>query len=291
MASSGCGVSACLRAKASSRPVSAVARCTPCSAMSIARSMRAARHRRRQFSDLPADGVEAAEHEGQQIVEVVGDAAGELADRLHLLRLTQCCLEPSSLGHVAGADDDAARLGFAGGTAVATPRPRPRLHPFVAMVPPLRRHALMLPVDQRARLRVEDFVGRASDHLCARLAVERERRRIDLLEAEAVAVLDEHGVALGRVLEERRHQRFARGERRGALHDAAFERLVHLGERFPRLLGGGDVVGDADETGLLAGNRPPGLRFRAEPPPRPVGAAEAGLDRNQPRRGPRRPAA
>ena len=36
-----------------------------------------------------ADDLQPADHRGQQIVEIVGDAAGELADRLHLLRLAQ----------------------------------------------------------------------------------------------------------------------------------------------------------------------------------------------------------
>ena len=35
------------------------------------------------------DDLEPADDRGQQIVEIVGDAAGELADRLHLLRLAQ----------------------------------------------------------------------------------------------------------------------------------------------------------------------------------------------------------
>ena len=47
------------------------------------------RGRRRQFGHLPADHVEAAEDDGEQIVEVVRDAAGELADRFHLLRLPE----------------------------------------------------------------------------------------------------------------------------------------------------------------------------------------------------------
>ena len=41
---------------------------------------------------LAAHAVEAADDHGQQVVEVVGDAAGELADRLHLLRLPQLLL-------------------------------------------------------------------------------------------------------------------------------------------------------------------------------------------------------
>jgi hypothetical protein len=46
------------------------------------------------------------EDDGQQVVEVVGDAAGEPADRLHLLRLPQLLLEALVLGHVAGDADD-----------------------------------------------------------------------------------------------------------------------------------------------------------------------------------------
>jgi hypothetical protein len=42
----------------------------------------------------------------QQVVEVVGDAAREPPDRLHLLRLAQLLFEPAPLGHV-GAEGDA----------------------------------------------------------------------------------------------------------------------------------------------------------------------------------------
>ena len=37
--------------------------------------------------------VAVAEHRRQEVVEVVGDAAGELADGLHLLRLAELLLE------------------------------------------------------------------------------------------------------------------------------------------------------------------------------------------------------
>ncbi len=62
--------------------------------MSLARVMRVDRGRRRQFGELPADHVEAAQHDGQEVVEVVRDAAGELADGFHLLRLAQRLLGP-----------------------------------------------------------------------------------------------------------------------------------------------------------------------------------------------------
>ena len=51
--------------------------------------------------DACTNHVEVADDRGQQIVEVVRDATGELADRLHLLRLSQRILGTASLGHVA----------------------------------------------------------------------------------------------------------------------------------------------------------------------------------------------
>ena len=65
---------------------------------------------RRPSAQAALEQVEIAEDDGQQVVEVVRDAAGELADRLHLLRLQQllrgpvpaaCCGLPP-LGEVAG---------------------------------------------------------------------------------------------------------------------------------------------------------------------------------------------
>ena len=46
-----------------------------------------------------ANKIEVADHRGQQIVEVVGDAAGEMTDRLHLL-----CLHQRSFGLLALSD-------------------------------------------------------------------------------------------------------------------------------------------------------------------------------------------
>ena len=86
--------SACWRENASSRLVKVAARCAPCSAISLARVDPRHRGRRRQVGQLPADHVEPAQHDGQQIVEVVRDAAGELADRFHLLRLAERFLGP-----------------------------------------------------------------------------------------------------------------------------------------------------------------------------------------------------
>ena len=52
--------------------------------------------------------LERAHDAGQQIVEVVRDAAGQLADRLHLLALAQRRLVTQLLGHVDGAHHRAA---------------------------------------------------------------------------------------------------------------------------------------------------------------------------------------
>src|SRR3546814_1398096 len=51
--------------------------------------------------------VGKADHRRQQVVEVVGDAAGELADRLHLLRLDELALEVLLLGRIDEMDDEA----------------------------------------------------------------------------------------------------------------------------------------------------------------------------------------
>ena len=86
----------------------------------MARSIRALAGESGSCVELAVDGVEPAEHQRQHVVEVVRDAAGELAERLHLLRLAQLLLEAPAFGHVAGADDDAPRFPSRLGTAVAT---------------------------------------------------------------------------------------------------------------------------------------------------------------------------
>ena len=48
----------------------------------------------------PLDQAEAAEHRGEQIVEIVGDAAGQLADRVHLARFEQLLLQILAVGDV-----------------------------------------------------------------------------------------------------------------------------------------------------------------------------------------------
>ena len=97
-----CGCSICRRLNASSCRVSAAAR-------SPGRlNLQQIRAQRILLRDLVEHQVAVAENRGQQVVEVVRDAAGELADRLHLLRLAQLLFEPAPLGDVARVDDDAA---------------------------------------------------------------------------------------------------------------------------------------------------------------------------------------
>src|SRR5581483_4164841 len=59
------------------------------------------RNSRRHVHERLAKELAVAEDRGQQVVEVVRDAAGEPADRLHLLRLQKLLFEQLSLGDVA----------------------------------------------------------------------------------------------------------------------------------------------------------------------------------------------
>ena len=68
----------------------------------------------------PLDQAEAAEHGGEQIVEIVGDAAGQLADRVHLARLEQLLFEHLALGHV---EQGAGIFGGRPSTSPAAARP------------------------------------------------------------------------------------------------------------------------------------------------------------------------
>ena len=54
---------------------------------------------RTRLLDVLGDHVRVADDGGQQVVEVVGDAAGEPADRLHLLRVTQLLIAVVQQAH------------------------------------------------------------------------------------------------------------------------------------------------------------------------------------------------
>ncbi len=83
---------------------------------------------RRGSSSCAGEDLEAADHRRQQIVEIVGDAAGQLADRLHLLRLAQRLLGPLALADL-GLEpvERGAQIGGALGD--------PRLEHFVGQLP------------------------------------------------------------------------------------------------------------------------------------------------------------
>ena len=106
LASSGSGASGCWREKASRRWVKRAARVRAlhgAARCSGSTSVVAARQ--------PAlQQVERADDHGQHVVEVVRDAAGELADRLHLLRLPQLLFGFDAAGRFHGfrhdGDDD-----------------------------------------------------------------------------------------------------------------------------------------------------------------------------------------
>ena len=97
-----CGCSICRRLNASSCRVSAAAR-SPADL-----NLHQILPQRIFLRHVVEHQAAVAEDRGQQVVEVVRDAAGELADRLHLLRLPQLLLELAPLGDVARVDDDGA---------------------------------------------------------------------------------------------------------------------------------------------------------------------------------------
>jgi hypothetical protein len=149
----------------------------------------------------PGDLAVAAD-DGQQVVEVVRDAAGELPDRLHLLRLAELVLEHAALGHVAQHEQMAAgeELGVRADLE----------HPAAAVllaVPDVLEHPLGDPLFGEeagpiglGALGADQIVEPHTDHLLARAPVEAARRIVDRKEA-ALGV--EHGDDVHRRVENR----------------------------------------------------------------------------------------
>jgi len=50
--------------------------------------------------NILAQQIEVADDDREQIVEIVSDAAGQIADRLHLLRLPKLIVDLLALGHI-----------------------------------------------------------------------------------------------------------------------------------------------------------------------------------------------
>src|SRR3954447_16144075 len=74
------------------------------------------------------------------------------------------------------------------------------------------------------------------------------------------------------------HLGFVGFQLRGSLGDPQFEGFVQPAQIVLGLLGGGDVVGNADEADMLAGRVPAWLGFRTQPSPFAVGALVPGLE-------------
>ena len=133
--------------------------------------------------DQPLREFEPADDHREHIVEIMRDAAGELADRLHLLRLPQLRLGRLALAHLAAQRD--VRLFEFGGARVDR---RFELHRAVAFGPLLapRGAAFALGADQRHRRRDRDH---------GRRGAEQRKEQDRLVEARAVGRRD--AVALG----------------------------------------------------------------------------------------------
>src|ERR1035437_5378027 len=94
------GTSVCLRLKARSCRVSAAARLpAPRTSCAAPRDSRRPRARGARLEPLEED-VAVAEYDREKVVEVVGHAARQAADRLHLLRLPELLLEKPALRDV-----------------------------------------------------------------------------------------------------------------------------------------------------------------------------------------------
>jgi hypothetical protein len=128
-------------------------------------------------------------HHRQQVVEVVRHAAGELAHRLHLLRLTELALEPLTLADVLG--DDAARR-----PALERHRmgDRPDLQLAAVLAPVLRhpgKHRVGV-VSNALSVR-DDVCLPQGEELLPRVAVPGDRSVVDGEDILGVGVFDPHG--------------------------------------------------------------------------------------------------
>ncbi len=114
------------------------------------------------------DKAQSPQHGRQQIVEIMGDAAGEFADRVHLLRLDKLTLEQAALRHVEQGSGDfpAAALGIA---------QRHRL--FEEML--VTAIGALPAIFERQRSRIWNGLA-GSDHACAVVGVQAIRPEVRL---------------------------------------------------------------------------------------------------------------
>ena len=109
-----------------------------------------------------------------------------------------------------------------------------------------------------------------------------QRRLVGIQE---IAVLVQQPLILMAGLQDRAHLGFVGFQLRGSLGDPHFQDFVQPAQIVLGLLGGGDVVGDADEADMLAGRVPARLGFRAQPSPFAAGVAVAGFQHERLERG------
>src|ERR1700722_11297746 len=193
------------------------------------------------------------------------NAARELSDSLHLLRLMQLLLETTSFRHVVGADDNPApragllrrwhNNGLDDGGALSS---------CVSVWRSLTQARSKMGLDFRRALGAEGFLDRAANHSVAGLFIQSQSCRIDLgIPKMSAILLNNDRVTFRGVIEERLDERLRSRQLPGAIFDSLFQGFVELGQGPFGLLGGRDVVGDADEADVFARRAPSGRRFRS----------------------------
>ena len=131
---------------------------------------------------------QVAENAGEQVVEVVGDTAGHLADHFHLLRLAELFLELKFLGDVVDEHEfcgPAVHGQVEGGDLHVDDRA------VLGAVPP-QTGRLRLALSRRGAL--ADVVDGHPEELAARVAVLVDGGVVDGEEAERLAIEDPHRV-------------------------------------------------------------------------------------------------
>ena len=243
----------------------------------------------RQFA--AAQEIGRGADDGQEIVEIVRHAAGQLSDRFHLLRLAQRFLALAALGDVDGlrhrADDRAVLVAQ-------------RTHREVEIALADRQAQQHLGLDFFAPHHGDEGVadgvahafGVAENHGVSQnglpitsLASVRIPASAVLLAYRTSPCRLSSALILMAGLEDRAHLGFAGFQLRRPLGDPQFEDFVQPAQIVLGLLGGGDVVGDADEADVVAGRIPARLGFRAQPSPFAVGALVAGFQHERLERG------
>jgi hypothetical protein len=141
--------------------------------------------RARPDADVAPGHVRVPRDHGQEVVEVVRDAAGELADRLHLLGLPQPLLELAPLGDVAQHEQVPA-----GQELGRRPDLEHQAGTVLLAVPDVLDHPLSDPLGLQEALPIglgavgsDEVVQPRAHQLVARAAVERARRIVDEHEA------------------------------------------------------------------------------------------------------------